>query len=658
MTSPIRLALIAFALVLLLGFCAWYYLYGPNKISAAELVPSDTVVFATIPNAAELTTDYQTSHLKELVDSPNAKPLVDAISQWLGQKNLDLLLAFAPNLSGQSFIAVTHIDPTDLSKIGLIAGLKPKPGIGDFDGFVDKLKAAYPDALAHATSGAGQVEGLDYQWLQGPQGSNKFCVARVRGWIVIGWGEDALRDWWERYQKKASTPNLVQNADYQKSLDRVGKNSEAVLYLDGHALVAALLQHRAAANPPPPADLVQKWQALGAIAVGSSFEQGDIADHFSFLMPHTDSGFAADPCTFDTLKFTGPDTRFYWGSSANWNQVWKNLQEQPDASPPGPPAGNLAAQVQAWAQSENLDIQHNIIDPLGNEASIQAEWGSDTSYPEIGFMVKLDKPDDFKPTVNAIIDTVRKRYETTAVVNEINSNGQNFATLKFVEALPFSPTITEDGPYFGVFLTENQAVRVFQRDATVGLLANDDFKRQIGDKRQGAGQIVFLDSPRLLDRTYQTSLPYLSVAAMFNRALGSMLQGRTLPTDLQWLAPMDTWSWVISPDADGFKGYSISGIGNQGIYFGGGAGGIFHAWMGMGHPLGPLAALVPPPPAPAPPPPPPPPPPAVAPATNAPDVTTPPAPTPEGATNAAPAASPPPDSSTNAPPSPPSAPGH
>src|ERR1700722_19417827 len=117
MTSAIRLALIAFALVLLLGFCAWYYLYGPNKISAAELVPADTVVFATIPNAAEITTDYQTSHLKELVDSPNAKPLVDAISQWLGQKNLDLLLAFAPNLSGQSFIAVTHIDPTDLSKI-------------------------------------------------------------------------------------------------------------------------------------------------------------------------------------------------------------------------------------------------------------------------------------------------------------------------------------------------------------------------------------------------------------------------------------------------------------------------------------------------------------------------------------------------------------
>jgi len=143
-------------------------------------------------------------------------------------------------------------------------------------------------------------------------------------------------------------------------------------------------------------------------------------------------------------------------------------------------------------------------------------------------MVKLDKPDDFKPTINAIIDTVRKRYETTAVVNEINSNGQNFATLKFVEALPFSPTITEDGPYFGVFLTENQAVRVFQRDATVGLLANDDFKRQIGDKRQGAGQIVFLDSPRLLDRTYQTTLPYLSMAAMFNQALGSILQGRTL----------------------------------------------------------------------------------------------------------------------------------
>jgi len=52
---------------------------------------------------------------------------------------------------------------------------------------------------------------------------------------------------------------------------------------------------------------------------------------------------------------------------------------------------------------------------------------------------------------------VRKTYATSAVIKEINSNGRNFAALQFVQSAPISPTITEDGPYLGIFLTENQA---------------------------------------------------------------------------------------------------------------------------------------------------------------------------------------------------------
>jgi len=109
-------------------------------------------------------------------------------------------------------------------------------------------------------------------------------------------------------------------------------------------------------------------------------------------------------------------------------------------------------------------------------------------------------------------------------------------------------------------------VRAFQRVESTGLSHNADFNRQMGNARTGAAQIIFLDSPYLLDRGYKTAMPYVSLISMFNKELAAQLKDKQLPTDLAWLAPMGTWSCVITPDSAGIEGYSVSGIGNQGIF--------------------------------------------------------------------------------------------
>jgi hypothetical protein len=572
MISPRSLFLIGTALVLLgLGWGACSYFFGANEIDSAELVPANTIAFASIPSGATVFDGYETSQAKTLVESPNAKPLHDALANLIGQKNVDLIHAFLPNLSGQSFIAVTHFDYDHPEKIGLVAAMKPKAGLGDFGTFLDKLKATWPDLLKQGTTGTGTVEGVAYEWIQGPGAPDKICVARVNGWIVTSWGEASLQDWVERFRKQSTTSSLAEDLDYRKSLASVGDDSMTLVYVNYHSLLEIFQKQTAKTNPALGDYLAKKLDSLGGAALATKFENGEIVDRFSFLVPRPaqlESGMSIDPCPFETLKFTGPDTRFYWASSINWKQYYKNLEEQSSlsAEEPGafnPMANALVVFLQNWMRSTTLDVQQNIVNALGSEFSVQAEWGRDATWPEIGLFVKLDKPDDFKPTTAAIIQSVRQAYATSAVVSEIHSNGQNFATLQFVQSSPISPTITEDGPYFGVFLTENQAVRSFQRDPTIGLTHNADFNRQVGDKRDGAAQVLFLDSPYLLNRAYQTAMPYLSLAGMFNKDLAAMLKGRDLPPDLTWLAPMGTWSCIITPDEEGVQGYSVSGVGNQ-----------------------------------------------------------------------------------------------
>jgi hypothetical protein len=565
---------IVVALVLVAIAGAWWYFFGPNTVSAAQLVPGDSLVFAVIPNAAAIGTGYETSQLKKLVDSPNVQPLLDRLTELVGQKKLDLLKLFLPNLSGQSFVALTHFDPNKPDETGFVAGLKPKPGMENFDAFIAQVNATYPDLLRETTTGKGNLLGVDYQWIQGVHAPGRICVARYHGWIVTTWGEASLQDWLERMQGKPATPSLADNADYKKSLDRVGKDSQAIVYFDYRGVVGLWTQRLARTNPGQAAYLTRKLATVGGGAIGSRFEHGEIVDRFSVLQPRQaqlDNGMTATPCPFDTLKFTGPNTRFYLAANVNWAQIWKGLQDQLNAA--APPARALLDQLNSWAQSEHLDVQKNIIDPLGSEYSLQMEWDPDAIYPDLGFFLKVDKPDDFKPTIAAIVDTIRQRFATSAVITEINSNGHNYATLKTVRPIPFAPTITEDGPWFGLFLNEQHAVRSFARDESAGLLHNDDFNRQIGDKRQGATEIIFFDSPAFLDHAYRTALPYVSIGAMFNPTLAALLKDRQLPPDLTWLAPMGTWSAVISRDDDGMTGYSTSGIGNQGILMGAGLGG-------------------------------------------------------------------------------------
>jgi hypothetical protein len=583
--SRLQILLVTFVSALLLsvgaGAGAWYYMYGGPEVSAAQLVPANTLAFATIPNGAAIFESYQTSQAKQLATSPNMKPLHDEIIQLLGSKNGDLIHTFLPNLSGQSFIAITQFDIDHPDNVGFIAGMKPKAGLGDFGAFLDKLKATYGDELKAAKIGKGSVAGHDYDWIQAPGVPQKVCVANIGGWIITAFGEASLQDWIERFEKHSTTSSLADNGDYRASVSRVGDSPMALAYFNYHTVLDILQKQMVKTDPKMSDYFAKKFKDIGGLAAGTSFENGQIVDRYSFIMPRQaqlDAGMSADPCPFDTLKFTSRDTRFYTATAFNWKQYYANLKEQLDAEAGN--AGGVAPTkmmddyLKSFTQETGIDVQHNIVEALGPEISIQAEWNEGMNFPEVGFFAKLAKPDDFKPVISAILNAVRKQFATTAVVKELNVAGQNFATLNFVPIGVLSPTITEDGPYFGIFLTANQAARSFQRDPALTLAANDNFKQQIGDQRNGAQQIIYFDSPFMLNRAYKLAVPYLSMAAMFNKDVANAMQGHQLPDDLTWLAPMGTWSCVFKNDDTGVQGYSISGVGNQGIFltFLGGAG--------------------------------------------------------------------------------------
>jgi hypothetical protein len=579
-----RFGWLVLVLLLLVGAGAWWLVAGRAGANGAKLVPADSLAFAYIADGAGLYSGYNGSQLRQIIDSPNTQPLLNTIEQQVGDKNLGLLRVLLPNLSGQSFIAITHFDPANPAAVGLVAAMKPKLGFDNFDTFVQQLNVAYPEMAGETKTGHDTLLGVDYRWIENTNGGpGRICVARLHGWIITAWGEASLQDTIERLQGKSSTPSLADADDFKKSRDRVGPGSQALLYVNYPRVLDLVTKQFGASNPAMADSLKKRLAGFGGAAIGTSFEGGEIVDHFSLLeskQTQADSGFGSTPCAFDTLKFTGPDTRFYYGTNVNWPQVWKNLQAQTAGGQSAP--NGYVTELQTLAQSENIDLDKNVFDALGQEYSVQVEWAADSLYPDVGIYFKVDKEADFKPAIAAFIDYTRKQFATSAVINEMQVDGHHFATLKPVQPLPISPTITEDGPYFGIFLNDTNAARALERDESRGLLHNDDFNRQIGSQRDGASQLVFLDAPKIIDQAYRTALPYLPMASMINPTLAALIKNRQLPPDLTWLAPMGTWSAVLKNDDDGVAGYSRSGIGNQGILLAGGIGAGGYALQSMG----------------------------------------------------------------------------
>ncbi len=544
----------------------WWYLFGANEIESADLVPADTIAFASIPNAAPILLGYKASQLKTVIDDPNAQPLIDLALGVIGPKNAEILKALAPCLSGQSFIAITKYVPDHFEQMGFIAAMHPKYGMGDFDAFIAKVKATWPEEMKKATMGKGEVGGYAYQWIKGPSAADKICVLRTGGWIVTSWGEAPLKDWVERYTKKSTMPNLSTSADYQKALSGIGNLALAKLYVNSPKLEEIKSQSNSKPNEVSLFEKATQYYVPGS--QGTWFKGGEIADRYLYpasSRPLVGSGLGETVCPFETLNFASTDNRLYWGASVDWPKLVKYLETLDGYSTSAKLiAANLLNIVRTTCQKEGVDFDKDVVSTLGSEVSVQVEWGPDTTYPEIGFFTKVEKPDALQPIIAKTVNNIRLAHIQTAVLRELNDDGRKYAVLRFIQPSIFTPTVTENGPYLGMFTSQQHAVRAFNHDNRHDLFHNDDFKRQVGDKSKTASQLMFMQTPPMLDRTYRVALPYLSLASMFSKEAGDLLKGKKLPDDLTWIAPIGSWSCVVTPNAEGETVDSISGIGNQG----------------------------------------------------------------------------------------------
>ena len=243
----------------------------------------------------------------------------------------------------------------------------------------------------------------------------------------------------------------------------------------------------------------------------------------------------------------------------------------------------------SWSRPANLGAQarngietSSIISSTRSAPSFSVQGGNgndDTTYPEIGIFVKKStSPEtDFKPAITAIIEAAlpQKAYTiNSAVVTELNYQRPGFRRARSLSSR--RPSCYRyhhrDRPVFRhLFLGEpGRAFLLPGCRFDPSCLTTPISAVRSGTKRNGASQIGFVDTPHPgLDRalSHRDALPVDRFCPCLTRTSPPLAPGQEPAARSDLARP----PWApgrissLTPDNEGLQGYSVSGIGNQGI---------------------------------------------------------------------------------------------
>lgn len=568
------------------GVGGWWWWTHRVKPNVADYLPSGTLLFVDVPDADATRKAYELSHLKKVMESTEIKSLWDlALEQVSKQakpedkaqlsKAGEIWNLVQRNLTGESFLAVTEVNLDDTSKVGFIAGLNPKQGLGDIAPLVDRIKKEAAEEMKSLNTGKGTYGGANYEWWE-VDGKNseskvKLCLGVVGPWEIFTVGEKAFNDFVDRYQKKtdASTA-LSKNPNYLSVLAKLdGRQDVMAFFAMDQAVDLYVKFMESIPGVKISADSLKKLgdqmkaQTKG-IGAGFRFEDGRIRESIVALVPKAtrpDLGKMYAPCAYKTMPFTTPQTYLYMAQSFDAHKYWDYLLGIYTSTMPE--AANAMNQAPEWAKSQGLDFNKNILDALGNEYSFLLDWPDESAFPDFALLFEVANPADFKPTIDVILKTVSPMLAMGNIsMSDAKAGAYDLKVFRSNQAPMISPSLIVSGDKFGIILTQPGAKRMLEHANGDSLAKAPSFTGLGGNDLSGTSFLFYVNTGGLVERTYTTLKPYVGFAAMASPDLQQLLGSGKLPDKLSFTGDLGAYLMRVRINDEGSVSTGISNVGS------------------------------------------------------------------------------------------------
>lgn len=615
-----RFALIRFAsacsllIVIILAGCA-----KKEKPTIPELIPDSVLGFIWIPDESATRERLATTPYHTLIIHPDSlrlfnlaherlqKALQPTFEKYPATKELHALLIEAlPALyranNGESFQALTAIQPATQDGIQLIGGLRPKGnGIQALQETFAKFKAYYEKHIATLpflqennnaiTQGTSSHEGTAYQWLEIKIDafSIRLCMAQYKDWYLYSISEAPLKAFIDALNGNPLTsPAIASHAALKEKLTQKPL-PESIAYVDNSRLITTMVDY--IINLLPAANESDAESFIASIKKAlndqkhyaqynttdlsiTRIENNLIHDHFTSIAADEEAGkmrqaIMAHPLKLETLPLTQPDSLIYGACTADIVALYDLFKKLYSTDPNLSDAMN---QLEQLPETVNLNLRKNILAPLGPEIGLALDWSESSIYPHLSIWIQIHDYEAFKPTAEAILTALREASTGMyAEKKETQHKDHTLITYNIPMVIGYTPTLVIGPKGIGLFprLEAGQQFLDGSKKENETLSASPLFTTRIIDSVQSfkTNTIGYAHVSRLAQRAYSALAPWIMMAGgvIFPEEIKSFFRANPLPKDIRFTESLGEWTFLYYPDDKQENTYHFSSQSPVGI---------------------------------------------------------------------------------------------
>jgi hypothetical protein len=508
--------LLLVVVVALLACAVFVFLGRRGASEGAQLVPADTVFYATLPDVKRTIDRWPKTALAQIGAEPAvadffAKP-AGQLAMGGGLEAADLLMRVKP---GRLFLAVTKVNAAGGEAV---LGFQFFGGSKDLDEAMDRLYQEFgrhfPKATRTTTDYHGDV--ITTYSAAAPV----FYSAAHGSWGFLANTEAALQQALDRATGRDHSPALAESADFKTVLAHIPHDPDFLWFGRTAPVFDMLLQagnRQQAAVDPKQLEQARKLQAAGGTLVFSGENQKEV----SFLL-YPDAPKLPE-LVHSTMALTTPGTTIFYESGMDWKTLASD--EYRDSLP--------QSMRDALAQT-GVDLAQ-LPQIFGGEVGVIASWPSGAMIPSL--LVAADVKDRARAEtlLNSVLTSVGVQPATS------ESHGARVFAFPTMKLQLVDPVLAVSDKFLLGSLTSADLERALTVQPGAPTLASAPaFKPALDAYKAGGQAFGYVDSKQLFERVYNTLRPIAFFAGTMSADVGKFI-------DVQKLPETDTISRHLSP---------------------------------------------------------------------------------------------------------------
>jgi len=493
----IAVGVIVFVLLAGAGVWIWRTVGGPGE--PALLVPSQTVMLASLPDMYRSAIRWPQTSLAQIGFEPEMKTFLEKPLNFLsksggGNDASQVLLNLKPR---RIFAALVNVST---KKPGVLIGFQFWGSKGDHDAAIARVRAELLQGKPHQEVQTESYQGDEIT-------SALFEVVKIEGipiqatlysahhgnWGFLSNNLEAMQDALDRAAGRATTPSLADNPKFKDTTSQLLPQPDFLFFLQPQPVLEALLSigEMVKAQPiPSQVDAVRKIEGVG---LSLKLDGANMHDRVFILSQNPpDHG----SLTHSGINVTSSQTTAFFDFVTKFEDLGK-----PEASP------ILTALVAKYLPQDPQTLAH--LQAFGPEMALSVFWPEGNLKPEAFMALQIKDPAKAAEAIQSIT-TYFPDVTVTA------DDGQTYYNFPLLNRFFYQPTATLTKGFLLIGLNPDDTKRAVKAERKGETLDKSSAFASALPTYHAAGQAFgYIDSKQIFERIY----PMIRQMMMFSAAL-------------------------------------------------------------------------------------------------------------------------------------------